>query len=34
MVTKPKALAEAMGIRKGEIVEWSVEDGMLVLNSE
>lgn len=31
MVTIPKALAEAMGIRRGEMVEWSVEDGNLVL---
>jgi AbrB family looped-hinge helix DNA binding protein len=34
MVTIPKALAEALGIHKGEMVEWSVEDGRLVLNRE
>ena len=31
VVTIPKALAEALGIRKGETMQWSVEDGALVL---
>ena len=34
LITIPKALAEALGIRGGEIVEWSVEGGRLVLNRE
>ncbi len=31
MVTIPKALAEALGFRKGEMVEWSVQGGDLIL---
>jgi bifunctional DNA-binding transcriptional regulator/antitoxin component of YhaV-PrlF toxin-antitoxin module len=31
MITIPKALAEAMGIRGGEMAEWSVQGGRLVL---
>ena len=31
MVTIPKALAEALGIQRGEMAEWSVRDGDLVL---
>ena len=31
IVTIPKALAEAMGIRKGETVQWSFVKGDLVL---
>jgi len=31
VVTIPKALAEAMGIRKGETMQWSVEMGGLLL---
>ena len=34
MVTIPKALAEAMGIRGGEMVEWSVADGDLLLKRQ
>ena len=32
VVTIPKALAEAMGIHKGETVQWSFVKGDLVLN--
>jgi hypothetical protein len=31
VVTIPKALAEAMGLRKGETVQWSIEQGGLLL---
>ena len=31
MITIPKALAEALGIRGGEMAEWSVKDGGLTL---
>ena len=31
MVTIPKALAEALGIRGGEMAEWSVKGGDLLL---
>ena len=31
VVTIPKALAEALGIRKGETVQWSIEHGGLLL---
>jgi antitoxin component of MazEF toxin-antitoxin module len=31
IVTIPKALAEAMGLRKGETVQWSLEHGGLLL---
>ena len=31
VVTIPKALAEALGIRKGETMQWSVEKDALVL---
>ncbi len=31
MITIPKALAEALGIRGGEMAEWSVKDDRLTL---
>jgi len=32
VLTIPKALAEALGLRKGEEVHWSLEGDRLVLN--
>jgi bifunctional DNA-binding transcriptional regulator/antitoxin component of YhaV-PrlF toxin-antitoxin module len=30
-VTLPRALAEALRIRKGDVLEWLIEDGRLLL---
>ena len=30
-VTIPRALAQALGIRKGDVMEWTLEDGKLLL---
>jgi antitoxin component of MazEF toxin-antitoxin module len=30
-VTLPRALAQALSIRKGDVMEWTLEDGKLLL---
>jgi len=31
-VSIPRALVQALGIEKGEVLEWVIEDGRLALN--